>query len=71
MPASNELDEFSPQPVTPDSPTNPVLLSEYIIVTDRTSLVIFSSTDWPTVREKAAFVRKAGGEVTIFKATKY
>jgi hypothetical protein len=53
---------------------------EYIIVSNRTSEVIFSSgteeTSLPQNPLAVAItlanrIRKAGGEVTIFKATKY
>lgn len=42
---------------------------EYILVTDRDSLVIKSGTYQECVTQ-ANFARKCGGEVTIFKATK-
>lgn len=42
---------------------------EYILVSDRDSKVLFSGTYQQCVR-RANFARAAGGEVTIFKATK-
>lgn len=45
------------------------LLREYIVVTDRDSKVVLSGTYAECVRF-ANNVRKCGGEVTIFKATK-
>ncbi len=43
---------------------------EYILVADKTSLVLKSTTDYKEIVTLAAFVRKAGGEVTIFRALK-
>lgn len=43
---------------------------EYIIVADKTSRVLKSSMDWYEIVKYAAQMRRAGGEVTIFKATK-
>jgi hypothetical protein len=53
--------------------------SEYILVSDRDSSVVFSTgSTIPPARDPlaaaiklAALIRKSGGEVTIFKATKY
>lgn len=52
---------------------------EYLIVSDNTSRVIFSSgsredlsADPLAVTQKlAGYIRESGGSVTIFKATKY
>ncbi len=49
----------------PSSPT------EYLIVADKTSKIVLSTTDFAEVRKEVSFIRKAGGEVTVFKATKY
>lgn len=43
--------------------------TEYLLVTDTTSEVIKSSTDRHELKKLATLIRKAGGEVTIFKAT--
>ncbi len=43
---------------------------EYILVADKNSIVLKSSTDYREIVSLAAFVRKAGGEVTIFRALK-
>jgi hypothetical protein len=43
---------------------------EYIVVSDTTSEVIMSDKDWVKVRSTARMIRKAGGAVTIFAATK-
>lgn len=45
-------------------------MNEYIVVTDNTSEVILSTTDWNEAVKLATKCRKAGGSVTIFKATK-
>ena len=53
--------------------------AEYILVSDQDSQVVFAS-DWQTTPPKnplaetiklANLIRKAGGSVTVFKATKY
>ena len=44
--------------------------TEYILVTDKTSKILKSTTDWYEVVKQANFIRRAGGEVTIFKSTK-
>lgn len=44
---------------------------EYIVVVaDKTSKVLLSTTDWNQAVRYANRMRRAGGEVTIFKATK-
>lgn len=43
-------------------------MSEYILVTDKDSKVIKSSPDYKEILTFATIIRKAGGEVTIFKA---
>jgi hypothetical protein len=48
--------------------------SEYILVSDKTSEVLKSALGWNNaaeLRKLASVIRKAGGECTIFKATKY
>lgn len=48
--------------------------AEYILVSAKTSEVILSCTGWENAKEMrktASLIRKAGGEVTLFKATKY
>jgi hypothetical protein len=44
--------------------------TEYILVTDLTSKVLKSSTDYNTILKQANLIRKAGGQVTIFKSLK-
>lgn len=46
------------------------LPTEYLLVSDRDSKVLRSSTDWYEVVKLANLIRRAGGEVTIFKSTK-
>ena len=43
---------------------------EYILVSDKTSEVLKSDSDYMTIKKLAGIIRKAGGEVTIFKAIK-
>jgi hypothetical protein len=48
--------------------------AEYILVADKTSEILSSVLGWKNagdMRKTASIIRKAGGEVTIFKATKY
>lgn len=64
------------QPFPPVSPENPDEgpEAEYILVADKTSEVLSSCLGWKNageMRKTASIIRKAGGEVTIFKATKY
>lgn len=47
-----------------------VKTTEYLLVSDTTSLVLQSSTDRFELVKMANLIRKAGGEVTIFKETK-
>ena len=44
--------------------------TEYIVVADRTSKVLKSTTDWHEALRYANDIRRGGGEVTIFKSTK-
>lgn len=48
----------------------PVKPIEYILVTDRHSKILLSSFDRFELIRLANKIRKAGGSVTIFKATK-
>lgn len=60
-----------PLPITTPGEELP---SEYILVSDATSEVILSCLGWENAKEMrktASLIRKAGGSVTIFKATKY
>lgn len=41
---------------------------EYLLVTDKTSEVLMTSPDRHEVQKLANKIRRAGGEVTIFKA---
>jgi hypothetical protein len=43
---------------------------EYIVVSDRNSKVLLSTTDWYEAVKFANKVRTAGGGVTIFRSTK-
>ena len=44
--------------------------TEYILVSDTTSKVLKSSESYQEIRNLATLIRKVGGQVTIFKATK-
>lgn len=44
---------------------------EFLIVTDKDSSVILSCHDLASIRKTASLIRKAGGDVTVFKETKY
>ncbi len=65
-------DDFGPEP--PHIANSSVLAGsaehEYLLVSDRTSEVLKSGSDYMSVRKLAGIVRRAGGEVTIFKAIK-
>lgn len=59
---------------TAENMTAENLESEYILVADKTSEILSSCLGWKNageMRKTASIIRKAGGEVTIFKATKY
>ena len=43
---------------------------EYILVSDTKSEVLYSHDSYMTVKRTAGMIRKAGGQVTIFKAIK-
>lgn len=45
-------------------------MTEYIVVADRTSKVLFSTHSWNEAVKFANQCRASGGEVTIFKSTK-
>lgn len=45
-------------------------MNEYIIVADNTSKVLMSTSDWNEAVRYANMIRRGGGVVTIFKATK-
>ncbi len=47
-----------------------VQLTEYLLVSDLTSKVLKSSTNYPEVKKLANLIRRGGGQVTIFKSTK-
>lgn len=54
--------------------TEPSPEAQYILVTDENLEVLHSVVGWENgkeMRKTAALIRKAGGHVTIFKATKY
>jgi hypothetical protein len=59
---------------TPDVIPPSELPAEYILVADNTSEVLAACLGWENageMRKTASLIRKAGGSVTIFKATKY
>jgi hypothetical protein len=66
-------------PIELIEPETPEHEPEYLIVSDATSQVIFSSssredltTDPLAATQKlAGYIRESGGSVTVFKATKY
>lgn len=45
-------------------------MTEYIVVSDKNSKVLFSSTSWGACTMFANKIRAAGGAVTVFKSTK-
>jgi len=62
------------EPTEPESLEPEENKTEYILVSDKTSEVLLSITGWKNsteLRKTAALIRKAGGEATVFKATKY
>lgn len=44
--------------------------TEYLVVADRDSKVLLSTTDWSEAVRVASLCRSSGGEMTIFKSTK-
>jgi hypothetical protein len=44
--------------------------TEYLVVSDRDSKILKSTTDYYEAVRLANLIRRGGGEVTIFKATK-
>ena len=50
--------------------TTSIKETEYIVVTDATSVILLSTTDYQAARRLASQCRKAGGSVTIFKSIK-
>lgn len=44
--------------------------TEYIVVADHNSKVLFSTEDWYAAVKFANNCRRSGGSVTVFKATK-
>ena len=44
--------------------------TEYLVVADKTSKVLKSTEDYNEAKRLASLIRKSGGEVTIFKATR-
>lgn len=48
----------------------PQLPTEYVLISDRDSRVLKSSLDRVEVVRLANLMRRAGGEVTVFKSTK-
>lgn len=44
--------------------------NEYLLVTDHTSEVVKTGHEYQEIRSLATLIRKAGGQVTVFKAIK-
>lgn len=64
---SPDTDLPSPNTVLSSDPTEP---TEYLVVADKTSKVILSTTDYRETVRLANLIRSAGGEVTVFKSLK-
>jgi hypothetical protein len=45
-------------------------MKEYIVVSDTNSKILLSTTNWYEAVKLANKIRHAGGQVTIFKATR-
>lgn len=43
---------------------------EYLVVTDKTSKILLSTTNYYEAVKMANLIRRGGGEVTVFKSTK-
>ena len=43
---------------------------EYLVVTDKTSKILKSTLNYNEAKRLANLIRRGGGEVTIFKATR-
>lgn len=43
---------------------------EYLVIADRNSKILLSTTEWSEAVKCANLCRRASGEVTIFKSTK-
>ena len=48
-------------------PPDPV---KYLVITDKTSKVLKATAKWNEAVKLANLIRRGGGEVTIFKATR-
>ena len=57
----------SPETILDSDPTIP---TEYLVVSDKNSKVILSTTVYKEAVRLANLVRAAGGEVTVFKSLK-
>lgn len=57
----------SPDAVLDSDPTEP---TEYLVVADKNSKVILSTTEYREAVRMANLIRAAGGEVTVFKSLK-
>lgn len=53
------------KPIEPDTE-----LIEYLLVSDKASKIILSSTDYKEIRRLATLIRSADGEVTVFRSLK-
>ena len=61
-----KIDEELP----PRQPAKAKLPTEYLLVSDKNSKVLLSTTNWVEVKKTAGLIRRGGGEVTVFKSTK-
>lgn len=57
----------SPETILDSDPTEP---TEYLVVSDKNSKVILSTTEYREAVRMANLIRAAGGEVTVFKSLK-
>lgn len=62
-----DTDLPSPDAVLDSNPTEP---TEYLVVADKNSKVILSTTEYREAVRMANLIRAAGGEVTVFKSLK-
>ncbi len=62
-----DTDLPSPNTILSSDPTEP---TEYLVVADKNSKAILSTTDYRETVRLANLIRSAGGEVTVFKSLK-
>lgn len=58
-----------PEAAPPKEPTETELI-EYLLVSDKASKIILSSTDYKEIVRLAKLIRSADGEVTVFRSLK-